>query len=863
MPKNDKHTLQHWQRILYVWLHDPVDKALDIPGHMERAARYATTALGSRVSYKKMQRAIGMADILAATADRLPMPTAGRNGERAVGLIDGKLKIRHPVSAEEDELSGLSLCERKVNDVIGGVVGDLPANPRLRFLALWRLLPDRLATDLGLSYMRLPADTRVPDHTLIQHADITSGIASGLQEKCGYAYLSLSLGPVQTFIKAARSVHDLWSGSAILSWLVFQGLLPVIKAFGPTALVFPALRGNPLMDMWLRKSCGIGAVPLPPNEARMAPSLPNRFVAIVPWGPDGKTAMAMADDCERSIRSAWSKLAEKVRLRIDLEFSRIDPNWASRWHAQVESFFEITTTVAAQRELTDNVLAELIGSKAEFHQVWPKAASVRRMSNLIPQHERPAFNQQGAGQWQAQLEASARLMEAQRSLRHVPALQIDAASPPKCSLLGSYEQMGPSGLKESGSFWRQAWNSSLPIRDRERLCAIALCKRFAAQTTLIEELQLDPATFGFPNTATVAKADWSVKPTLPWSGRWRHQRSRNDVNTGESEPPQARWNQIRATREQIGAPPAYYAILSMDADQMGLWLKGEKAPRVRSVMHSKMVDYFSQLGSEALESKRPVGPALHAAISEALESKRPVGPALHAAISEALNNFASHIAPNIVRKYRGTMIYSGGDDVLALLPLRRIVACASELYDAFRGGNGDIPGWTRVNGRDYLVMGKNATLSAGIAFVHYKDDLRGGLEAARKAERISKENGRDRLTLKFMRRSGEQSQVGFSWTLAPWFQNVVDAFVEGASDRWVYHLRRELPTLKDEELPAAAVNAEVARLVARTQDGAAPSGENLHVDQWWAEFRKYRGQSLDDYVKLCQGASFVARGQDA
>ena len=69
-----------------------------------------------------------------------------------------------------------------------------------------------------------------------------------------------------------------------------------------------------------------------------------------------------------------------------------------------------------------------------------------------------------------------------------------------------------------------------------------------------------------------------------------------------------------------------------------------------------MVGYYQKLGQQA---------------QDGLNARRPVGPALHASISEALNNFASHVAPGIVEKHNGTMIYSGGDDVLALLP-----ACA-------------------------------------------------------------------------------------------------------------------------------------------------------------------------------------------
>lgn len=49
--------------------------------------------------------------------------------------------------------------------VISNVVHDLDT-PKAGFLALWRLLPERLEEKFGGWMIRLPADTRLPDHTL-------------------------------------------------------------------------------------------------------------------------------------------------------------------------------------------------------------------------------------------------------------------------------------------------------------------------------------------------------------------------------------------------------------------------------------------------------------------------------------------------------------------------------------------------------------------------------------------------------------------------------------------------------------------------------------------------------------------------
>ena len=842
-----------WRRILYVWMHDPVDKALGIRNHKARAARYISRALGEHISYREIDDEVASADMLAAMADRLPMPAAGPDCARAVGPEDGPLEIRHPVSGEKDVLSPLAVSEDTVSEIIEDIVGALPADTRMRFLALWRLLPGRLAERLGPDYSRLPADTRVPDHSLFQHADIATGIATGLAGNGGYAYLSVSLGPVQTFIEAARSVRDLWSGSALLSWLAFQGMRPVIEALGPTAMVFPALRGNPLADLWLRNACGLDMVPLPSTEARRAPSLPNRFLALVPWGIEGNIAKRMAKACQQSIRKGWHQITTDVHRHVDRELSSIYADWDHRWQDQVDSFFEITTSLLPERPLNDDMLASLVGRARQFGDVWRDAEQVRAMDRVIPMEERYRFDQRGAGRWQAQLELSARLMEAQRAIRHIPVLPQNPPTPPKCSLLGSYEQMGPSELRASAGFWTKAQESHLRLRERERFSAIALCKRFAAETTLQRELELGAQDRRFSDTATVAAAAWlhdaSIVTSSNWNGRWLHQRTRSDVEPGDEAPPPEVWARIKQAKKERDRPPSYYAVLRMDADNMGRWLKGEYAPPVSQVLHAKMTEYFRRLGTDALGAKRPVGPALHAAISE------------------ALNNFASHVAPQIVQLCYGTMIYSGGDDVLALIPARRAVACANALRRAFRGEDGRFPGWTAVNGHLFLAMGSEATLSAGIAFVHYKHDLRAAIEAARMAEAHSKQHGRNRVTLQFMRRSGEQPLVGQPWELAPLFQSMVDHFAGGATDRWVYLLRRELPTLEDEGLPAVAVHAEIRRLVARSQMHASPhdGGASPSGAKWWEEFCRLAGKEklpLTAFAQLCQGASFVARGHD-
>ncbi len=863
-----------WDKVLRAWLHDPFDKALAVRGHEPRATRYASAALGREVYRRGLHRLTAGSDVVAAVAERVPSPTAGRDGERAVGPADG-LRLVHPASGAPAELNQHDLDPDKAVAVVEEIVGGLPG-PRERYLAIWRLLPDAVAGAFGEDAARLPADTRIPDHTVFQHTDITAGLYAAGAPDDNAAFLSFALGPVQSFIAAARSVRDLWSGSALLSWLAFQAMKPILERLGPTAFVFPALRGAALMDLWLRGNASLGddRIPMPSPWARMAPSLPHRFVAVVPWGEDGAAAQGLRRECLDAAQDGWRRLADAVRARIGPQFASLSRDWARLWEAQIESALEFRAVVAPERELRDDGLARLVG-ESSFSSAWPEARKVRKLGEAIPCEHRQNYEQDSAGRWQAQMEICARLSAAGRAVRHVPAAARIGAdtAPAKCTLFGSWEQMGPAEFRASRDFWEKAEEQvevdAVRIRPRERLCAVALTKRFAGPALLASELGVKAEDLRFPDTPTVAAREWLVRAGIDpeaerrrsgryWSGLWLHWRRRDEKDKDEGrKPDEDLWCRIHEARKPCrhGPAPVYYAVLAMDGDEMGRWLAGAKTPELRKLLHPKLCGYF-----EGLDDAR---------VNDGLRARRPVGPALHAAISAALSTFASEVAPQVVREHHGTLIYSGGDNLLALCPVVTALACAHALRDAFSGRDdpaGD--GWRRCGPRRRITMGERASMSAGLAVVHYHDDLRIALETARVAEGGAKRAGRDCLGLVTARRSGETASAICPWSCVPWFDALRRKFAEGASDRWIYRLRAELPALTSGLLPFPAMRSEICRLVARSHGEG--DGGTLRGDEVADAFGRYRGarrngaagEALRDFVTIAQSAAFMGRGQD-
>lgn len=896
---------EYWANLLAVFLHDPPDKALRISDHEARAEEYLKTALGDKTpsSYGDLRK---KPDVEASKLERLPMPYRTRDGKILYDPVEpaaGGLSICHPLSGEKISLGDCVLNEDRraaVNKAIEEIVG-VEDDPKKLFFLLWRLLPGSLAPKSGDQvFLHLPAETRAPDHTIWSHLDTAAAFYPTYlteEAKKDAALLSFHLGPVQEFIATARSLRDLWTGSMILSWLTFSAMKPVFDEYGPTSFIYPALRGLPFMDLWMLEKVGERA-DLRREISSKEPCVPNKFLAVVP----AAEAIKLAEECEKTAKDEWKKIAAEVREKLNPELSNRHDQWDVRWNEQIDDFFDVKTSVLPILNDEKEICAPF--GKDSPADLYPNVKAIRELFAKIGSRYKLA-----TGTWQGLVELSARLMEARRAIRHVPGdTKANGDVPPKCTMMGSYEQMGPAGLKELAEFWENAAQriniGGVRLRKSERLCAISLVKRFAEPVYFQGKLDLKVK---FHDTATVAARPWLKETNLDpedynfWSGQWLHWPRRDPENDDPC--PHDTWEAIKVARKsgkekEIGErPPSYYAILAMDADHMGKWLRGEFAPPVEKVYHESILEYIKgEVDADTYE--------------KFLKAKRPLGPAAHMAMSEALTNFAVHVTPRIVEKHHGQLIYAGGDDVLAFLPVESAVQCARELYDAFRddeagfNNNAKHPGYYRVeykdkNGamrsRDMVMMEPKATLSAGIAVVHYKKDLRLALDSARKAEKAAKNSGRDILQLAVDRRSGEHATALVPWDMTGRFNDWVEAFKNGASDRWVYHLRQELETLK--ALPEDAIRAEIKRLVNRSEKetrekfGEREYEENGRkvkksagkiVADAFTDYRKaleaqnskkpensrekdqekLRASALEQFITLLQSASFFARGRD-
>lgn len=370
--------MELWKKKLAAWLHDPAEKALvlmrDVDnqgqriGHEEGSVAELRAALG--IAKKDFDKC---ADYYAAAADRPQWPCEDGQSRPAwanVRFVEQPVLI-HPLSGESVDLKKLTdivaphIRHASLDHFLNLVETDATGKPDHHWtqLAFWRFGPEPklAAPELGELWRLLPADTRVPDHSIWSHLDIVSALA-GAMNNDKPALLTMSFGPVQGFIAQARSTSDLWAGSHLLSSLVWEGLKIICEELGPDAVLFPHLRGVAAVDRWLLES-----VPAHRRDAwkqrfadidvewlrykstdanpLFAATLPNKFMAIVP----ASRAQALAEQVTQAVRESaleWTvQAAEQVFAKAEGDVSN-NAHWRSQVVEQLHGFPEVHWSVA-------------------------------------------------------------------------------------------------------------------------------------------------------------------------------------------------------------------------------------------------------------------------------------------------------------------------------------------------------------------------------------------------------------------------------------------------------------------------------------------------------------------------------------
>jgi CRISPR-associated protein Cmr2 len=512
-------------------------------------------------------------------------------------------------------------------------------------------------------------------------------------------YLHFTLGPVQGFVAQARRTRDFWAGSFILSWLAAVAMRSVQKQPAKGKIIFPKPDDN-YLD-WLE---GQGK-----HQQPIQGSVPNRFKAFKAQVDSQFDPQIVVD----SVQTAWRELAEIVWQADLAEFVSDNPIHRQIWERQISQFFEISWSLT-EDEQTSNILDRRKNWRNHFAPAEP---GVKCM-----------------------------IMEGWQELSGLP---------------------GPNSpypkRDDLNKFWAPIRNKlKRDLAEDESLCAIAFIKRRFA--THFDKLGKDkkitmPGGWalkgwtlktGIPSVSYLAIVHWLEKVIL----------TENDDKLQEL---QAAANELDAEYGESQTDIRCITHAYQQAEKMG------KTPNRLKALDGRI--FFE----DSLENDQEKNPAAVERMLKALKAldintqpapfyaillmdgdslgKHMSDTQKQPKISDALEKFTRRV-PSVVYSHNGFLVYAGGDDVLAILPLEDALPCAKELRDVYT--------------TSFKGSGIGSTLSGAVEFAHIKMPLTKILRDAHDLlDKIAKDGcGRDAIAVRVWKPGGKSLEWAMPWKKA-------------------------------------------------------------------------------------------------
>lgn len=799
-----------WKLKLKAILHDPPYKIKFIESHRRKAEEL----LNKIFPNEPLEDAIViLADLIASAQSRIIVQPKFEDTQKGEDFgkksrvnfdecefIDIFSENKEPVQSPDAE---------KVHELFDDLnklnFSDINERAELIFLFLWRFYPE-----IFPEINKHPADSRAPNHSIYDHLVQTSAIVSALRRP---AFLLFTIAPVQSFISKARKTSDLWAGSYMLSYLTWESMKPLVENFGPDMVVFPNLFGQPLVDRWLYFKFSNYSYFSELNQPKFMEwfekwksknkdveekltiaNFPNRFLAIIPYDN------TLAIECEEAFKGKLKDLAEKVYEKIKSYTEKVNLNIKNYIEKHLLTYFQVYWVIIPwsnssipnpplRRDFPSEKDYEAACEKYKEKYVLPVLDDYKTLFekndlyNTIKEIiDHPYYKPANVGSaYSLLLELLEKLLGARKSMRDF--YQLEQLGE-KCHLCGEFEVLSIDWEKLSPRY----------VKEEEKLCGVCLTKRLFPEI-IKDEFGLSEDAVKFPSTSEMAsigekrrlreeikdefknefnefrknidyalpssvsvprlKNDPLYEPLREIDGEFLMKETYTESHFERNYGVKVEKEELQKVIDFINLnninPSRYYAILQMDGDHIGKWLRGEFNPKIKDTIHNKVVEALISY-SEGENRKK---------IEKILCAKHPTSPSIHQTFSRRLSNFAINEVRKIVEdEHYGKLVYAGGDDVLALLPIEEVLKCAYNLQKKYKE-----------------ILSPKATMSAGILIVHHKYPLYLALkkvqEAGKKMKNIYNRNG---FCLVYMSNSGEERECGGNWELVGFIEDLICNF---------------------------------------------------------------------------------------
>ena len=496
----------------------------------------------------------------------------------------------------------------------------------------------------------------------------------------------ISIGSVQDFISAARRTRDLWFGSYLLSEISRAAAKAIADEGGK--LIFPALEKE---SKDLMPSYSL------PNEERIrAFNVANNVLAELPDSIDDPSKVN--EKARRAARDLWLHYANETREDIEgIDKKAIN---LAIWKEQVIDADEWTFDV--------------IPIYSAWIPLGPHYINDRK--HLM------------------------RLLSGRKMIRDFKSPAGLHPMIPKSSLDGARESVLTKDKKI-----RKKLSLRLRLGKGEQLCAVALTKR------------LGEGKVPFPSVVRVAADPW-IRGVLSASDEAK--RLLDEIGTqckgenGFSSGTGYLYKDKFGYDGQILYPPRLSKFLGQKSNSKGTMDSDAYEDNLSEKDFEKLNEIkckINQIQKICKKCSMPDEPDPYLAILIADGDR--MGNTInlintaeyHREFSKNLSKFAN-AARNIVESNNGVLVYSGGDDVLAFLPVDKCLLAARDLHEEF--------GKTKLLRAESGESHGGLTLSVGIAIAHAFEPMEDLIKYAKIAEKDAKKPNRNGLAVHLHKRNG-------------------------------------------------------------------------------------------------------------
>lgn len=649
--------------------------------------------------------------------------------------------------------------------------------------------------------------------------------------------LQIVLGPVQEFIAQARRTRDLWYGSHLLSEVSRAAARSLAQTPG-VSLIFPALDVNIPEDKAELAPC---PAPFRNTGGEKTPPLAvaNIILAEI-TGADDAAVRALAESARSDVQLYWKEgLAGRVRESCaNLLASGIGPVW----NEQIDTFLEFAAAWTEVNEQTE-------GYKGARDRLAEAIAARKNLRDFEPwQHDRvgaPKSSLDGA-RVSVLKEKEERPPGLVRKYRLGENEQLDAVGLVKRAG-GETDESGQSNdlqfvpiVNVALASWMQKAEQTHGVQFRA--VEAALRKDFPGWPRVTRGIACGRGLFGFDASVFLRSRWW---PECKELRIWEPSALHNEKNETKRQVLEAQWRKdvenwclsVVGPKRAGSAPPLildlmsepypYVACLAADGDGMGSAIDGLKTAEEHRKF-SRELARFAQEARKIVESE----------------------------------------------KCLGSLVYSGGDDVLAFLPVATALRCADALRKAFE----------EIMANALPAAAQKPTLSVGIGVGHVMESMSDLLDLGRRAEKLAKgghlknELRRNALSVIVDKRSGGTREWRRQWLKNSGQENPVQRLLadqklldDRLSSRKVYQIAdivRRLPAPAGGAGDASdgfarVLLAEVGRTLARTDSGAgglALTDVGLDELETASDYAAKRSRVLDWVNRMLIARTFAESG---